>query len=170
MSEEEQLSNKKRLRAAYRPSTTLLLGQSEPAITANPLDVSKITQLKRSLDDKFRSLSDLDEVILDLTLEELIEAEILKADETKERLSASTSSPTRAAAVTRTQATRRPTADVDSGATEPPRLSPKAIVDPPAVELPPPIGGPGPILSAKVELPKNSLPRFHGHPVKWIPF
>ena len=84
MSEEEQLARKRRLRAGHRASTTRILGQVEPVITADPLDVSKINQLKRSLDDKLRSLSDLDQAILDLTPEESIEAEIVQADETKE--------------------------------------------------------------------------------------
>ena len=47
MSEEEQ-QRKKRLPARHRASATQILGQVEPAITADPLDVSKITQLKRS--------------------------------------------------------------------------------------------------------------------------
>ena len=115
MSEEEQLARKKRLRAGHRASTTRILGQVEPAVTADPLDVSKITQLKRSLEDKLHSLSELDEAILNLTPEESIEAEIIQADETKERLysaltkldrclSASTPSPTRAAAASDTPA------------------------------------------------------------------
>ena len=131
MSEEKQLTRKKRLCAGHRGSTTPILGQVEPAITADPLDVSKITQLKQSLDDKLRSLSDLDEVILDLTPEESIEADIIQADEAKEQLysalmkldhclSASTPSPTRAAAVTRPPATCRATTDDDSHATDPP--------------------------------------------------
>ena len=70
MPEEEQLTRKKRLLAGHRGLTTRILGQVEPAITADLLDVSKITQLKQSLDDKLRSFSDLDEAILDLTPEE----------------------------------------------------------------------------------------------------
>ena len=70
-------------------------------------------------------------------------------------------SPTRAAAVTRPPATRSPTADDDSRATSPP---------PPAVDLPLSAVGPEPIPSAKVKLPKISLPQSNGCPVKWIPF
>ena len=60
------------------------MGQVGPTLAADPLDVSKINQLKRSLEDKLKSLSDLDEGILDLTPEDSIEAEIVHADEVKE--------------------------------------------------------------------------------------
>ena len=63
----EQLARKKKVRGGHRASATQILGQIEPAITAEPLDVSKINQLKRSLEDKLQSLSDLDQAILDLT-------------------------------------------------------------------------------------------------------
>ena len=87
MSEVEQLTRKRRLRASqHRASTTRILGQVEPTIIADPLDVSKINELKRSLEDKLRSLSDLDQAILDFTPhpEDSIETEIVQADETKE--------------------------------------------------------------------------------------
>ena len=165
MSEEEQLTRKRRLRAGHRASTTRILGQVEPAITADPIDVSKIIQLKRSLEDKLRSLSDLDQAILDLTPEDSIETEIIQADEIKERLySALTkldhclSSPVlphmKAAAATHPPATHPSNAEDEFHATDPP---PSAV-------------GPGPVQSVKVKLPKISLPRFNGRPVKWIPF
>ena len=69
MSEAEQLARKKRLRAGHRASTARILGQVEPAVNADPLDFPKISQLKRSLEDKLRTLGDLDQGILDLTPE-----------------------------------------------------------------------------------------------------
>ena len=47
-------------------------------LSADPLDVSKIYQLKRSLEDKLQSLSDLDQGILDLTPEDSIETKSSK--------------------------------------------------------------------------------------------
>ena len=43
-----------------------ILGQIQPAIGSEPLDVAKIDQLKRSLEEKLKSLSLLDDE--DLTL------------------------------------------------------------------------------------------------------
>ncbi len=60
------------------------MGQIQSAISSEPLDVPKITQLKRSLGDKLQSLSTLDEEILLLTPVEAVENEIVQADEIKE--------------------------------------------------------------------------------------
>ena len=84
MTEAEQLARQKKLRGGHRASSIRILGQVGPAIAADPLDVSKINQLKRSLEDKLRSLSDLDQSILDLTPEDSLEDEIVQADEIKE--------------------------------------------------------------------------------------
>ena len=54
MTEAEQLARKKSFRAVHRASNTRIFGQVEPAIAADPLDVSKIHQLKRSLKDKLQ--------------------------------------------------------------------------------------------------------------------
>ena len=62
------------------------MGQIKHAIASEPLDVSKITQLKRSLEDKLQFLSTLDGKILTLTPEEVIEGEIVQADEIKEHI------------------------------------------------------------------------------------
>ena len=48
------------------------------------LDVAKITQLRRSLEDKLKALNTLDETLLTLTPEEAIEEEIVQADEVRE--------------------------------------------------------------------------------------
>lgn len=72
MFEVEQLAGKK-VHRGHRALDTWILGQIGPAITAEPLDISKINHLKRSLEDKLQSLSDLDQAILHLTLEDSIE-------------------------------------------------------------------------------------------------
>ena len=79
-----ELAPKKRVRAGHRASTRIFLGQVDTAIASVPLDVAKITQLKRSLEDKLKALNALDEEILTLTPEDDIEGEIVQADEVRE--------------------------------------------------------------------------------------
>ena len=86
MADAEQLARKKRVRGGHRAPTTQVLGQVQPSITTETPDIPKITQLKRSLEEKLHSLSTLDEEILLLTPEEEIEEEIVQADEIKERV------------------------------------------------------------------------------------
>ena len=185
MTEAEKLARKKKLRAGHRASTTRILGQVEPPIAAEPLDVSKINQLKRSLEDKLQSLSDLDQGILELTSEDLIETEIVQADEIRERLYAALMKLELCLSPTiphgRAHTTDPPTTDppaVDPPATDPSTTDPPAV-DPPATHPPaadpPTTDPPDPAASGtthgpKVKLPKISLPRFNGNPVKWTPF
>ena len=161
------------------------MGQVEPAIAAEPLDVSKINQLKRSLEDKLQSLSDLDQGILELTPEDLIVTEIVQADEIRERLYAALSKLELCLSPTiphgRAHTTDPPTTDppaVDPPATDPSTTDPPAV-DPPATHPPaadlPATDPPDPAASGtthgpNVKLPKISLPRFNGNPVKWTPF
>ena len=79
-----KLAPKKIVRAGHTSSTRRFLGQVDTAIAGVPLDVAKITQLKRSLEDKLKSLNILDEEILALTPEDVIEGEIVQADEVRE--------------------------------------------------------------------------------------
>ena len=81
-----ELTRKKKVRAGHRASTTNILGQVDPSLAATPLDVSKITQLKRSLENKLQSLSTLDDEILAVTPEEAIEDEIVQADGIRDRI------------------------------------------------------------------------------------
>ena len=255
MAETEELARKKRLRAGHRASTTRILGQVQPSIADDPLDVPKITQLKRSLEDKLVSLSGLDERILELTPEDAIETEIVQADEIKERIYVALSEldhclspkaiPGRAPPLV-DPSPEHPPVDpppvdpppvhppehppVDPPPVDPPPVHPPEHppvdpppvhppehppvdpppvhppehppVDPPPVDLPPvrpPPGDPPPVhpptvdhptgkppsadlpdsaasgtthyhQGAKVRLPKISLPRFNGDPVKWTTF
>ena len=63
-----------------------MLGQVQPTIDSDPLDIPKIRQLTRSLEEKLQALSKFDSDILDLTPEDDIEDEILQADEVKEQI------------------------------------------------------------------------------------
>ena len=82
----EELAGKKRVRAGHRGSTTRMLGQVQPTIDSDPLDIPKIRQLTRSLEEKLQAVSKFDSDILDLTPEDDIEDEILQADEVKEQI------------------------------------------------------------------------------------
>ena len=86
MSDAEELARKRKVRGGHRGSTTRILGQVEHAIAGIPPDVPKITQLKRSLEEKLQSLSTLDDEILELVPVDTIDDEILQADETKEKI------------------------------------------------------------------------------------
>ena len=85
MPETEELARKKKVHGG-QASATRVMGQAHSFTTSDHLDVSKIIQLKQSLEDKLQSLSTLDEEILMLTPEEVIEDEIIQADEIKERV------------------------------------------------------------------------------------
>ena len=158
--EAEALARKKRLRAGHRASTTRILGQVQPAITAESLDVSKISQLKRSLEDKLQTLSVLDQEILELTAEEAIEEEIIQTNEIRERVYAAQSKLNSASVPTRPR--RASTTDpTGPPAREPSPEDPPPPPDPTTTRRTP---------EAKVKLPKISLPRFGGDPVKWTSF
>ena len=172
MTEAEELARKRRLRAGHRASTTRSLGQVQTSISADPLDISKINQLRLSLEDKLQSLSDLDREILELTPEDAVETKIVQADEVKQRLYA---------ALSKFDHCLRPTSHSGRAHTDPPTLDPPTV-DPPATDPPaadPPAGDPPdlaasrtihPVQGAKVRLPKISLPRFNGNSVRWTSF
>ena len=56
MADREELARKKRVRGGHRASTTRVLEQVQASIAAEPLDIPKINQLKRSLEEKLQSL------------------------------------------------------------------------------------------------------------------
>lgn len=84
--------------------------------------------MKRSLEEK---LGSLDEEILELTPEDAIEAEIIQADEVKERIYAALSKMDNR--VTHTPTSRTDPPAVDQPIVDPPAIDPP-IVDPPAVD------------------------------------
>lgn len=162
MAKAEELVRKKRLRAGHRASTMRILGQDQPAITAKPLNVSKINQLKRSLEDKLHTLSVLDEEILGLMEGEAIEEEIVQADEIKECIYAAQSRLDYASLPVRPSTMDPPTADwpptVAPPARDPPTNDPSAR-DPPAEDPSPTPDPPATRCTrkARVKLPKISL-------------
>ena len=72
-----ELSRKKRVRAGHRASTNT---RTEDLMAADPLDSSKLTQLKMSLSEKLEVLKQLDSEILDQIEEDDVAAEIESSD------------------------------------------------------------------------------------------
>ncbi len=146
MSEGERtLAWKRKIRAGHRASATRILGQVEPALAETPVDIDRLSQLKRMLEDKLETLKLLDGEVVEATPEEGIEDEIQQADEYNERLYSSLSKINNALKPPPMHATVRATS-----------RSPEA--------------GAGSQRQAKVKLPKLSLPHFNGNPMKWTSF
>ena len=146
----------------------------------DPPDVAKMHQIKRSLENKLDTLTQLDGDILDRLPEGDIEADIVQADEISERIYEAVSKielalkPDAVVAI-------RPTVDpptADPPTADPPTADPPTA-DPPTADPPTrdPTADPPTHASvvattrgAKVRLTKISLPQFHGDPVKWTSF
>ncbi len=67
---------KKRIRAGHRGSTTRILNHIDELVAAEDLDLSRLAQLRLSLEEKLQILKQLDGEILDLTKEGDLEEEI----------------------------------------------------------------------------------------------
>ena len=84
----EGLARKKRIRAGHKASATRILSQVDEILAASDpgsaVDMSKLTQLKLSLQEKLETLKQLDGEILELTEEAKLEDEIGQADSYKE--------------------------------------------------------------------------------------
>ena len=134
------------------------------SIAGVPLDVTKITQLKQSLEDKLKSLNILDKEILSLTPEDAIEGEIFQADEVRELIYT---------ALSRLELAQKPL-PVPAVRTE--RLSDPPVTEPPVGPTDPPTEeAHDPTTEArargtKAKLPKITHPRFSGDPVRWMSF
>lgn len=92
----EALAKKKRVRGGHRSSATRLIQQVNEAVAAGEgeaaaeTDVARLRQLKLSLEEKLRTLTRMDEEIVDLVEDEAIPDEIEQADIFKERIYAAT--------------------------------------------------------------------------------
>ena len=164
-----ELARQKRVRAGHRSSATKIMGQVEPCLSESPPDASKLTRLKRSLEDKLQSLITLDDEILVLTPEDSIEAEIVQADECRQNIY---------------EALSRLEIALCQPPTESSSIRPVVAAAPRSRAFPASDGTRSPELSSdrasgatttlptrpRVRLPKITLPRFNGDPVKWLPF
>ena len=136
------------------------------------MDVAKITQLRRSVEDKLKALNTLDDTILTLTPEEAIEEEIVQADEIRELIYTALSRlelALKPAPAPVTTAARIKKAS-NSSVSEKPKDTPPKHDSPPRDPAADESDGEAHTKGAKVKLPKITLPRFNGDPVKWTSF
>ena len=85
----EGLARKKRIRAGHKASATRMLNQIDGLLAEEAPDVSKLSQLKLSLQEKLETLKLLDGEILELIEEDSLATEIEAADSFKEGIYAS---------------------------------------------------------------------------------
>ena len=85
----EGLARKKRIRAGHKASVTRMLNQIDGLLTEKVTDVSKLSQLKLSLQEKLETFKLLDGEILELIKEDNLATEIEAADSFKEGIYAS---------------------------------------------------------------------------------
>ena len=79
----EDLARKKRIRAGHKASATRMLNQIDGILADSTPDVSKLSQLKLSVQEKLETLKLLDGEILELVGDDLV-TEIKTADSFKE--------------------------------------------------------------------------------------
>ena len=168
------LARKKKTRSGHRASTTRLVNQAVTAMGAEDVDTDQLSLIKQMLVEKMETLKVLDGELAELVPDEELEEEIQRADEYKERVYGvlaklnkavgpiTTPPPT---TVSRTEplppAERRlPAVETGHPVTEP-RTVP--------TETPPPIVAATPT-TARVKLPKISLPHFRGNLMRWSAF
>lgn len=169
MTDEALFARKKRSRAGHRASTTRILDQATTAMGADPLDTGRLSLLKRMLDEKMETLRDLDSELADLVPEEELEAEIQHTDEYKEKVYDVLAKLDNALLTT---ATVTPHRDTTGGtpATAPPPADGTADGTPTDRTRPSAPGATCSDPSARVKLPKITLPRFNGNLMRWTAF
>ena len=84
MSEAEALQRKKKVRAGHRASVTRTQGRVAATLGASPPDLDKLSMLKLTLEEKLKTLKELDAKIIELVSEDVLETEIQQADECQE--------------------------------------------------------------------------------------
>lgn len=80
----EGVARKKRIRGGHKSSATRMLTQINALLTEDPPDLSKLSQLKLSIQEKLETIKLLDGELLDLVSEDELTAEIEQADAFKE--------------------------------------------------------------------------------------
>ena len=85
----EGLARKKKVRAGHNGSVTRMLNQIDSILADGMPDVSKLSQLKLSLQEKLETIKHIDGEILDLIEEDKVATEIEQADSFKEGIYAS---------------------------------------------------------------------------------
>jgi hypothetical protein len=157
----EELTQKKKVRAAHRTSVTRLLGQADALIDATPVNADELALLQTNLSTKLTTLETLNKEIVEIIPEVQLEDEIGRADEYSERIQRS---------LLRISKALKPPPPTDKSRDPPPR-NPRGSDPPPTDGPPDPISASGgTVAGGKVKLPKISLPRFKGNPLYWTAF
>ncbi len=73
MPETEVLQRKKRVRGGHRSSATRTLGQVANSLEESPVDAKRLTVLKLSLEEKLKTLKELNADIIELVPEDDLE-------------------------------------------------------------------------------------------------
>lgn len=142
--DEERLARRRRIRAGHKASATRILGQITSALTETPPNADRLSLLKLTLSEKLETLKGLDAEIIEMTPEEGLDDEIGQSDEFKERLY---DALTRINKMISSAPTTVTTPSTESRCAEPTADG-----------------------TAKVKLPKLSLPHFNGDLTKWATF
>ena len=141
----EGLVRKKKVRAGHKGSATRMLNQIDTILSSEAPDVSKLSQLKLSIQEKLETIKQLDGEILELIEEDDLATEIEQADSFKEGIYSSMiriDKCTTARAVPATPPT-------------PPPSDPRAFA---------------PRDRDRVKLPKLTLRPFNGERTQWTTF
>ena len=80
----EGVARKKRIRASHKASTTKMLTRINALLVEDPPDISKLSQLKLSIQEKLETIKLLHGEMLDIVDEEELTSEIKQADAFKE--------------------------------------------------------------------------------------
>ena len=139
----ERLARRKRIRAGHKASATRILGQVASTLEGTPPDTDRLSLLKLTLSEKLDVLKGLDAEIIEMTPEDGLEDEIGQSDEYKERLYD---------ALTRINKAIGPAPSTMAPSME--TRSAEPTLD----------------RTARVKLPKLSLPHFNGDLTRWTTF
>jgi len=168
------LARKKKTRSGHRASTTRLVNQAATAIEAEDIDTDQLLLTRQMLVEKVETLKVLDGEMAELVPEEELEEEIQRADEYKERVYGVLAKlnkalgpitaplPTVVARTEPSPTVRRP---LPVAETSPPVTEPRTV----PTEMHPTLVSTTPT-TARVKLPKISLPHFRGNLMRWPAF
>ena len=168
------LARKKKTRSGHRASITRLVNQAATAMEAEDIDTDQLLLTRQMLVEKVETLKVLDGEMAELVPEEELEEEIQRADEYKERVYGVLAKlnkalgpitaplPTVVARTETSPTVRRP---LPVAETSPPVTEPRTV---PTETHPTLVATTS--TTARVKLPKISLPHFRGNLMRWPTF
>jgi len=139
-----ELARKKKVRGGHKASVTKIVAAAEALLAADPPDVTELTSIQMSLEEKLKVLAGLDEGIADLIEDEgELAAEIDKTDDFKRKVYT---------IMAKIEQTLNPRT---THAAPPPRAASSIATS---------------TTTSKVKLPKLSIAPFNGEPTSWTTF